>query len=147
MFVIRKDDAVIEIRTGWEPFAVTILIACLLWSGLTLAALNQVSGATARAMPSWAIYLFFAGMLTCVIVTIGGVVLEKFFARIYGFYVEAAGLVALFFLCAVYASWVFLVLKATGASFILFMAAVSIASAWRITLITLGLRRAKRATS
>lgn len=144
--MIRKDDVVIEIRTGWEPFAVCMLTACLLWSCLTLAALNQVSGATARAMPSWAVYLFFAGMLACVTVTITGVVLEKFFSKLYGFYVEASGLLALIFLCAVYASWVFVVLGATGASFILMMIAISVASVWRNTLIMLGLRRAKRAT-
>lgn len=98
-------------------------------------------------MPSWAIYVFFAGMLICSAVTITGVVMEKFLSRIYGFYVEAAGLVALFFLCAVYAYWVFTIVAAAGANFILFMTAVSIASVWRTTLITLGLRRAKKVSS
>jgi hypothetical protein len=147
MFVIRKDDVVIEIRTGWEPFAITILTACLLWSGITLAALSEVSGATARAMPTWAIYLFFAGMLTCSIVTVTGVVMEKFLTRLDGFYVEAAGLFALSSLCVVYAFWVLIAVGGTGASFILFMVAVAIASVWRISLIALGLRRAKRVAS
>lgn len=147
MFVIRKDDVVIEIRTGFEPFAVTILLACLMWSGLTLSALGRVSGATARVMPSWAIYLFFAGMLTCTVVAIAGVVMEKFLGRLYGFYVETAGLFGLFFLCVVYASWVWLVAGSNGASFILFMSAIAIASVWRTALIALGLRRAKRLVS
>lgn len=147
MFVIRKDDVVIEIRTGFEPFAITMLTACLLWSGLTLAALGNVSGATARALPWWAIYLFFAGMLACAVVTITGVVMEKFFTRLYGFYAEVAGLFALFWLCAVYACWVFIVVGTNGASFILFMAAISIAAVWRTALIVLGLRRAKKLVS
>lgn len=145
--MIRKDDQIIEIRTGFEPFAVTILLACLLWSGLTLSALGKVSGATARAMPTAAIYLFFAGMLACTVVTIAGVVMEKFFAKLYGFYVEAGGLFGLFFLCVVYAGWVLLIAGSNGASFILFMAAISTGSVWRVSLIVLGLRRARKVVS
>lgn len=147
MFVIRKDDVVIEIRTGFEPFAMTMLTACLLWSCLTLAALGKVSGATARTLPGWAIYLFFAGMLACAVVTIVGVVMEKFFSKFYGFYAEVAGLSALFMLCAVYACWVYIVVGTNGANFILFMVAISAAAVWRSVLILLGLRRAKKGTS
>lgn len=142
--MIRKDDAVIEIRTGFEPFAITILTACLMWSGLTLAALSNVSGVTAKAMPAWTIYVFFAGMLVCAGVTITGAVMEKFFARLYGFYVEIAGLFALFFLCGVYACWVGYVVGSNGANFILFMVAICTASVWRTALIALGLRQAKK---
>lgn len=142
--MIRRDDVVIEIRTGFEPFAVTILIACLLWSGLSLTALSKVSGATAKAMPAWTIYVFFAGMFACVIVTITGVIMEKFFARLYGFYAEAAGLVALCLLCAVFAYWVGFIVGSTGANFILFMCAICLACVWRTVLIVLGLRRAKK---
>lgn len=145
--MIRKDDVVVEIRTGFEPFAITILVACLLWSGLTLTALGKVSGATARAMPSLAIYLFFAGLLACAAVTISGVVMEKFLAKLYGFYVEIAGLLGLFFFCVVYASWVWLIAGAAGASFLLFMSAISAAAAWRTGVIVLGLRRAKKLVS
>jgi hypothetical protein len=147
MFVIRKDDIVIEIRTGFEPFAMAMLLACLLWSGLTLSALGNVSGTTVRAMPSWAIYLFFTGMFAGAAVTIIGVVMEKFFTKLYGFYAEIAGLVALFSLCVTFAYWVGFVVGSAGANFIIFMAAISIASAWRSLLIVLGLRQAKKVVS
>lgn len=147
MFVIRRDDVVVEIRTGFEPFAMTILAACLLWSAITLTALGKVSGATSRAMPDWAVYLFFAGLLTCATVTVTGVVMEKFFSKLYGFYAELAGLTALFFLCAVYAYWVSYIVGSSGANFILFMGAISVASVWRSANIVLGLRRAKKLVS
>jgi len=146
MFVIRKDDKVIEIRTGFEPFAMTIMTACLLWSGVTLSALGKVSGTTARTLPGWAIYLFFAGLLACAVVTVSGVVMEKFFSKLYGFYAEFAGLVALFCLSMVYACWVWYVVGSNGAGFIIFMVAVAVASAWRSVLIVLGLRLAKAAS-
>lgn len=144
MFVVRKDDVVIEIRTGFEPFAITILGTCLAWSALTLAALGRATGATTNALPWWAVYFFFGAMLTGASVTIIGVILEKFYQRLYGFYVEAAGLGELFFLCLVYAWWVAVVVGAPGSGFILFMAGVAIASAWRVTLVILGLRKTKR---
>lgn len=147
MFVIRKDNQIIEIRTGFEPYAICILSTCLVWSGLTLSAFSRVTGATSKALPWWAIYFFFAAMLAGAAVTIVGVVLEKFYQRLYGFYVEAAGTGGLFFLCLIYAFWVWVVIGTSGAGFILFMFGIAVASAWRVTLIALGLRRAKKVVS
>ncbi len=134
-----------EVRSGVEPFQLTLLTICLAWGVLTLAALPQVSGATARSLPTWAVYLFFATLASGSITALVGVAYEWFKASLVGVYIERAGLTALMGLGLGYSAWVVSAVGLARAAFaLLFLAIIWVGSAVRILLITLDLAGVKR---
>lgn len=139
MLVIRKDHPPLEVRNGFEPFQITLLIGLLMWGGTMLAALAVVQGATAAAFPKWAVYLFFGAMTAGTATTLLGVLLEvtrKNRARsvanyLLGWYIERAGLTALIGLSLGYSVWVLSVVDVRGLPFAYLMFPVWCGGAWR----------------
>lgn len=142
--MIRDGQPPVQVRSGFEPFAVTLISALLLWSTTTLLALSEVSGTTAQAFPKWAVYVFFGGMVIGALTFLSGIALERLRATTLGVHIERAGLTGLLGLALTYSVWVWMVSGVRGLSFIYLMAAVWTGASWRNLLITIDLRRAKR---
>lgn len=129
-----------EVRSGVEPYQLTLLTICLVWGVLTLVALPQVSGATARTLPTWAVYLFFATLAGGSVTALIGIAYEWFKASLIGVYIERAGLTALMGLGLGYSAWVVSAVGLARAVFaLLFLAIIWVGSALRIALITIDL--------
>ena len=124
MIVIQEGQRPVEVRTGFQSFQVSLLVALLLWGGTMLAALATVQGATAASFPQWAVYLFFGAMTGGTLTTFVGLALERFRASLLGVLVERAGLTALIGLTLSYSVWVLSVVEAKGLPFAYLMFAV-----------------------
>lgn len=144
MIVIREGQEPVQIRSGFEPFAVTLITACLLWSGTSLAALSKIASTTTRSLPAWSVYVFFTAMVLGTATMLTGVVLERVKASLLGVYVERAGLTGLMGLCLTYSVWVWTATGVRGLGFVYLMGAVWVGAAWRNILIWRDLRTLKR---
>jgi hypothetical protein len=145
MLVIRRGQEPVEVRSGAEPFQLTLLTICLAWGVITLSALPQIAGATARSLPTWSVYLFSAALAAGSALALVGVAFEWFKKSLIGVYIERAGLTALAGLALGYSVWVVSALGFTRSAFaVLFLAIIWIGSGLRILLITLDLAGVSR---
>lgn len=142
--MIRDGHEPVEMRTGNEPFQTAILVAFALWGLVSLATLHSVSTSTTRTLPTWGIYLFFAGLtISCGTALAGVWVYQVWLKEFIGFYIERAGLVALSGLSVAYSVWALTASGARAIAFALVLTAIGGASIVRILRIRGDLRRVK----
>lgn len=141
--MIRDGQEPVEVRTGGEPFQTAILIAFALWGLTSLATLHNVTNTTTRTLPTWGLYLFFAGLTVSSGITLVGVVWQTWLKEFIGFYIERAGLVALAGLCGAYSVWALAASGARAIAFALILTAIGTASLVRIRRIRTDLRRVR----
>lgn len=141
MIVIRREGLPpVTLKSGFEPYQVCFSIAFMLWGGTALSALNKVSGGTVEPLPRWGIYLFFAGLTAGSALSLLGVFYERRFAKLRGFYVERAGLIALSGLSSGYIVWAVAAFGWQAAGIVYILGAIFSGSLWRIVRITRDLR-------
>lgn len=143
MIVIREGQEPVEVKTGDEPFQTAILVAFALWGLTSLATLHSVSTSTTRTLPTWGIYLFFAGLAVSSVTALVGIVYQVWRKEFVGFYVERAGLVALTGLCGAYSVWALAASGARAIAFALILTAIGTASLVRIRRIRADLRQVR----
>lgn len=141
--MIREGQEPVELRTGNEPFQAAILVAFALWGLTSLATLHRVSTSTTRTLPTWGIYLFFAGLAVSSITALVGIVYQVWRKEFIGFYIERAGLVALAGLCVAYSVWALAASGARAVAFALILTAIGAASLVRIRQIGSDLRQVR----
>lgn len=141
MIVIRDGQEPVEVRTGGEPFQTAILIAFALWGLTSLATLHNVTNPTTRTLPTWGLYLFFAGLTVSSGTTLVGVVWQTWLKEFIGFYIERAGLVALAGLCGAYSVWALAASGARAIAFALILTGIGVASLVRIRQIRTDLKQ------
>lgn len=139
--MIRDGHEPIEVHSGSEPFQVAILIACSLWGIVGLATLATVSTVTSRTIPTAGVYVFYAGLSVCSLVTLTGVIYEAWLKKVLGFYVERAGLFSLAGLCGAYSTWALAASGVRAISVVFLLLAIGVASSVRIWRITVGLKK------
>lgn len=133
-----------SVRTGDEPFEVCLTTFFLAWGSMSLLALNRVSGSSARIIPAWGIYLFFAALVVGCAVTLFGVGEVRFRQDLFGLEIERAGLTLLGGLCIAYSLWTLAAAGSRAASFVLIVGGVWTASGWRIWRISSDLKAVDR---
>lgn len=139
----REGKPPVTLKSGGEPYEIGMLLACFLWGVAVLTGFNQRPPSSTRDLPMWGVYLFFA-LLTCgSALALAGVVAERVFARLEGFYVERAAQCALVGLSMGYSVWSLSVLGRAAVGFVLLLAVIWGAGSWRIWRITRDLRPTK----
>jgi hypothetical protein len=147
VIVIRREGLPpVTLKSGFEPFQICFLVAFALWGTTAMLALNKVSSETVKPLPQWGIYLFFAGLTGGSALAIAGVVYERRFAMLRGFYVERAGLIALTGLSAGYIVWAAAAFGWQSAGIVYILGAIFSGSLWRIVRITRDLRAVMKGT-
>lgn len=145
MIVIRREGKPpVTLKTGAEPYEIGILLVCLIWGVAALAGLGKVSTNSTRELPTWGTYLFFATLAAGSALTLAGVVTERVFLKLAGFYLERAGQYALVGLSLAYTVWTLAAFAVRATSFALFLAVIWGCGSYRIWRITRDLGNAAK---
>lgn len=139
----REGKPPVMLKSGAEPYEIGMLLACLLWGAAVMTGLNQRPPSSTRDLPLWGVYLFFALLAAGSALALAGVVAERVFAKLVGFYVERAAQCALVGLSVCYSVWSLSVLGRAAVGFVLLLAVIWGAGAWRIWRITTDLKKTK----
>lgn len=131
----------VVVRTGDNPFEVCFTAFFLAWGSVSLLALSEVSGSSARIIPAWGIYLFFGCLSAGCAATLLGIGQVRFLQNLFGLEVERAGLVLLGGLCLAYSLWTVGAAGPRAATFVFIVGGAWTGAAWRIWQITRDLKR------
>lgn len=144
MIVIREGREPVVVRTGDEPFQVCLMAYFLAWGGVSLLALNRISGSSSRIIPVWGVYLFFSCLVVGCALTLAGIAAVRFRQNLFGLEIERAGLSALAGLLIAYSLWTLAAAGPRATGFVLIVGGVWSAAVWRIWRITADLKRVDR---
>lgn len=142
----RAGKPPVTLKSGAEPYEIGILLVCLLWGVFALTGVARLTSNSTRQLPTWGVYLFFSTLAVGSALALGGVIAERVFLKLAGFQVERAGQCALVGLSISYSVWTWTAFGRSSVSFILFLAVIWGAGAFRVWRITRDLRNAAKAT-
>jgi hypothetical protein len=120
------------IRSGREPFEVSILLVCLLYGVAGLAFYNRVSSTSIRLYPAPGGFIFLAALAVGAVVALYGL-FGRHWQTAQGVRTERAGLVMLTGMSVAFAAWTPFAVGARGVNILLFLGvAVAVPCVWRL---------------
>lgn len=122
----------VVIRSGREPFEVSMMFVCLAYGLAALAFYDKIAATSIRLYPAFGGVVFLALLAVGAAVTLFGL-FGPGWRTVHGVHVERAGLVMLTGLCASYAVWAPFAVGFRGTGLLLFLGiAVAMPGVWRL---------------
>lgn len=122
----------VVIRSGREPFEVSLMSVCLAYGLVALIFYNKMAATSLRLYPAPGGMIFLGLLAIGAAVTLYGL-FGPGWRTVHGVHIERAGLVMLTGLCASYAVWTPFSVGARGTGLLLFLGiAVAIPGGWRL---------------